>query len=320
MTVRLVIAGPNLTIDRTARIDHVRAGEVLRTHAVAVTPGGKGVNVARAAALLDAQATLVGFLPGRTGGVVAAMLGDHGVDLDGVAVPGEIRSASILHEPDGRTTVINEPGPPIGEADWRRHADLVATRLEHADVLVCSGSAPPGTPADAYAKLARLAAAAGLPAIVDATGPLLAAAVDGGVAVVCPNLAEARTLLGPETGEQVETDPDQGRDEAAQAARALVDRGAAAAIVTAGALGAAVAHASTVTWVAAPTVEVVNGIGAGDCLVAATAVAMGDGADVEQAAMVGVATGSASVETPLGGTFVPDRVTQLRATLRATTV
>jgi len=81
-----------------------------------------------------------------------------------------------------------------------------------------------------------------------------------------------------------------------------------------------VARAGTVTWVAAPTVEVVNGIGAGDCLVAATAVAMGDGADVEQAAMVGVATGSASVERPLGGTFVPDRVTQLRATLQATTV
>ena len=43
----MLIAGPNLTIDRTLAIDELRPGEVLRFDQVAVTPGGKGVNVAR---------------------------------------------------------------------------------------------------------------------------------------------------------------------------------------------------------------------------------------------------------------------------------
>ena len=45
----MVIAGPNLTIDRTIALGELRPGEVLRADRVVVTPGGKGVNVARAA-------------------------------------------------------------------------------------------------------------------------------------------------------------------------------------------------------------------------------------------------------------------------------
>jgi fructose-1-phosphate kinase PfkB-like protein len=45
----VLIAGPNLTIDRTLFIEELRAGEVLRFERVVVTPGGKGLNVARAA-------------------------------------------------------------------------------------------------------------------------------------------------------------------------------------------------------------------------------------------------------------------------------
>jgi hypothetical protein len=59
----MLIAGPNLTIDRTLTIDELRPGEVLRFDDVVVTPGGKGVNVARVARALDAPALLVGFTP-----------------------------------------------------------------------------------------------------------------------------------------------------------------------------------------------------------------------------------------------------------------
>jgi 1-phosphofructokinase len=67
MLARVLIAGPNLTIDRTLEIEELRPGEVLRFDGVAVTPGGKGVNVARVARALRVPALLVGFTPGRTG-------------------------------------------------------------------------------------------------------------------------------------------------------------------------------------------------------------------------------------------------------------
>jgi fructose-1-phosphate kinase PfkB-like protein len=43
----MLVAGPNLTLDRTVSLDELRPGEVLRFDEAVVTPGGKGVNVAR---------------------------------------------------------------------------------------------------------------------------------------------------------------------------------------------------------------------------------------------------------------------------------
>ena len=63
----MLIAGPNLTIDRTSSIGELRPGEVLRVAGVTVTPGGKGLNVARAARSLGRPATLVAFVPGCHG-------------------------------------------------------------------------------------------------------------------------------------------------------------------------------------------------------------------------------------------------------------
>src|SRR5215211_6152400 len=116
----VLIAGPNLTIDRTMTIEELRPGEVLRFGDVAVTPGGKGVNVARVARELGAPAALVGFMPGRTG-AAAELLADEGISLRGVTVRGEIRSTAVILERDGRVTVFNEPGPALAAGDWERY-------------------------------------------------------------------------------------------------------------------------------------------------------------------------------------------------------
>ena len=118
ITAAVVIAGPNLTIDRTLSIDELRPGEVLRFERAVVTPGGKGVNVARVARDLGADAVLVGFVPGRTGAAGAALLADEGLVVRGVEVGGELRSTAVVLERSGRVTVLNEPGPPLAPGDW----------------------------------------------------------------------------------------------------------------------------------------------------------------------------------------------------------
>src|ERR671929_2000459 len=114
----MLIAGPNLTIDRTSSIAELRPGDVLRLRDVVVTPGGKGLNVARAALALGVEAQLVAFVPGHTGRAAAALIAEEGVALDAVPAPGEIRSTSVILEPGGRATVLNEPGPEIGDGEW----------------------------------------------------------------------------------------------------------------------------------------------------------------------------------------------------------
>ena len=110
----VLIAGPNLTIDRTLTIEELRPGEVLRFDGVAVTPGGKGVNVARVARALGAPALLVGFTPGRTGAAAAELIADEGLRIEPVPTAGELRSTAVILERGGRVTVMNEPGPAIG--------------------------------------------------------------------------------------------------------------------------------------------------------------------------------------------------------------
>ncbi|MEN3282289.1 MAG: 1-phosphofructokinase [Solirubrobacteraceae bacterium] len=311
----MLIAGPNLTIDRTLAIEELRPGEVLRFDAAAVTPGGKGVNVARVARDLGAPGVLAGFVPGRTGAAAAGLLDDEGIALRGVVVRGEIRSTAVILERSGRVTVFNEPGPALASGDWERFEAEVADALERQVVLACSGSLPPAAPIDGYARLVGLARARGALAVVDVGGAPLAAALAAGADVVTPNLAEAEGLLHGRADETVEAgDVEVVRARGLDAARALVARGARRAVVTAAEAGAAVADGDEAWWVAAPPVgEVVNPIGAGDALVGGLALALERGEPFAAAVAAGMATGAASVETDVAGVVVPSRVAELLA-------
>src|SRR3954466_577325 len=97
----MLVAGPNLTIDRALAIAELRPGEVLRFDRVVVTPGGKGLNVARAARALGHSALLVSFVPGHTGRAAAALIAEEGVELSGVPCGGELRSTLVVQERGG---------------------------------------------------------------------------------------------------------------------------------------------------------------------------------------------------------------------------
>ena len=303
----MLVAGPNLTIDRTAVLGELRPGEVLRFDRVVVTPGGKGLNVARAARALGHSALLVSFVPGHTGRAAAALIAEEGVELSGVPCGGELRSTLVVQERGGRTTVLNEPGPAVDERRWADYENAVRGRLTPRSVLVCSGSVPPGAPPDAYGRLVEIAHAAGAQAVVDAAGSTLLRALDAAPDLVTPNLAEAEGALGlGGGGASVASGPD-ARPRALAAAEALLRQGARAAVVTADAAGAALTDGSAY-WIPAPRVaEVRNPIGAGDVLLSALAAGLEHGESPVDAVRAGVAAASASVEHPTGGMLDPVR-------------
>jgi 1-phosphofructokinase family hexose kinase len=307
--LQMLVAGPNLTIDRTALLAELRPGEVLRFDRVVVTPGGKGLNVARAARALGHSALLVALLPGHTGRAVAALIGEEGIELSGVPCGGELRSTMIVQERGGRTTVMNEPGPPVDERRWADYENAVRGRLTSRSVLVCSGSVPPGAPADAYGRLTEIARAAAARAVVDAAGTTLLRALDAAPDLVTPNLAEAEGSLGLGSGGASVASGADARPRALDAAEALLRQGARAAVVTADAAGAAVASDAGAEWIPAPRVaEVRNPIGAGDVLLSALAGAWETpGSELTAAARWGVAAAAASVEHPTAGELDPAR-------------
>jgi 1-phosphofructokinase family hexose kinase len=331
MPPAVLVAGPNLTIDRTATLDELRPGAVLRFESVVVTPGGKGLNVARAARALGADALLVGFVPGETGRTGARMIEREGIALRGVPCGGELRSTAVVMERGGRTTVLNEPGPEIGAGDWEAYEAAVSQALGGHGVLVCSGSVPPGSPDDAYGRLARLAADAGRPCVVDAGGATLARALEAAPDVVCPNVVEAEEVVGgpasPSSSGAGSAEPEAVvasaaagvRARAEAAAAALVAAGARGAVVTADSAGAALAvGGGQRAWLAAPRIaDVRNPVGAGDVFACGLAAALERGEPLVEAARHGVAAAAASVEWPTAGELDPARAAELLAAVVA---
>lgn len=300
----MLVIGMNQTIDRTLRLPVLAAGHVLRATDVAVTAGGKAVNVCRAAATLGAPAQLVGPFAGTLGHFALDRLADEGLDVVAVEVAGEIRGTTIILEDDGRATVLNEPGPLLDDAGWKRVLAAIDELLTGGAVVAISGSVPPGTPDDAHRILIDLVHERGGRVAVDVTGDRLRQAVDAGADLVSPNLAEAEALSGTSTrgGEAVKPAHGDVAERARHVADALSRAGAGAAMVSAGSHGVAIATQSgAARWIDAPRVEVVNPIGAGDALLGSTLVSWEGGAELLAAVADGVAYAAASVAHPIGG-------------------
>ena len=227
MQTGVLIAGPNLTLDRTGTIAELRPGDVLRFERVIVTPGGKGLNVARAARALGADALLAGFVPGETGRVGAddRARGSRCArparrraaldrDRDRARRAARLRSTSPARgsaAPTGRgarggdraLAVPKGVRPSIDSCPQRGQTPR-GTRPKRSDpfggghgVLVCSGSVPPGSPDDAYARLVTLAAAADVPCVVDAAGVTLARALVSGPALSARTSPRPRRYWAP---------------------------------------------------------------------------------------------------------------------------
>lgn len=340
----MLIATPNITVDRTVRLPELRLGSVLRPPRAAVTAGGKGLNVGRVVAAFGRRATLVGFRPDDDAVLLDRLFAAEPVEFRGVPVAGDVRVATIYLEDSGRVTVLNEPGPEISATAWREYEDVIAAELATGrhQTLICTGSLPPGAPDDGYGRLVGIGHDARVRVVVDAARAALAGAVPAGPDIVTPNLAEAAGVLRGDAGERESRGdgPDRGGarapsdgaaadvesvhdgdpdvpDRAREAVRELCRRGARSAAVTAGAAGTAYGDAAGVTWVPTVQVPVVNPIGAGDSFVGGLVEAWETGGAGIDAIVFAVATATASVEQQLAGGVDPARARELVAAVAA---
>ncbi len=308
----MLIATPNLCLDRTEWVAEVVAGSVLRARAVEVTAGGKGVNVARVLRAFGREATIVGLAADNDRERLLSLLADEGAHVVGVAMPGDVRMAVIMiEERTQRTTVLNEPGTTIDGDTWARYRHAVINLLPGQELLVCNGSLPPGAPVDGYGELVAAARAAGVPVIVDTAPGPLRAALPSGPDLVSPNLEEAEAAISGDAGDLLLSTGSDLAERAEAAARTLLALGARRAAVTVGELGVVLADGAGLTWVPTVPVDVVSAVGAGDSFVAGLAIALVSGADWAEAAARGVATASASCEQLRAGGVDPERVEEL---------
>lgn len=289
-------------VDRTLRVDSLRPHSVHRPSWVDERAGGKGANVVRTLKAHAVPAVLVTLLGGAQGDAVRRLAREEGLDLVDVGTPAATRVCTTVSDASGVTSFY-EASPPIDAQPWAALLQALMARLP-APVLVLTGSIPNGLPEGALGDLMAVVSATGTPVWADVGGTsLLELAALG--ALVWPNLFEARQALGDDLAHEPAHGAGGGAEVGQAAARELVSRGAAAAVVSCGADGLALATRDGRTArVPALQVEVRNPVGAGDVLLGATLAHLlraGRGriadADLAAAAAYGANLASRSCET-----------------------
>ena len=158
--------------------------------------------------------------------------------------------------------------------------------MKEGDVLFLAGSIPASMPDDIYSRIMRELKDKGVMIVVDATKDLLMNVLEYHPFLVKPNNHE----LGEIFGVTLST-----REEVVPYGKKLQEKGARNVLISMAGEGAVlIAENGAVYSAPAPTGTLVNGVGAGDSMVAGFMTGWMEKEDYEHAFHMGVATGSAS--------------------------
>lgn len=265
---RVLVVGPNSAIDEVFRTNGfcpLGGARASRSQAFA---GGKAANAAHVAALEGAESTLVGFAGGERGRAFTRGLATRGVRGALVRTGAETRRTFCFLDADGANPVlVVEDGAKVTRDEVDALEAKARRELARADVLVLSGSVPPGCSASLYARLIQAARERGVPSVVDAHGATLRAAVAATPSVIVPNEREFAQWLGLAIVDGVD------ETTLVDGARRLLERGMLAVVVKQGERGVLCIERERVTRVAGLP-RVGNATGSGDVVTAHVALAL----------------------------------------------
>jgi 1-phosphofructokinase family hexose kinase len=306
----IVCVAASPSVDKLFEVDRVEVGSIHRPAAFVQVPGGKGLNVARAAHALGAEVRATGILAGHAGRWIEEALAAEGVPGTFAWVEGETRaSLSVADATDRGLTEFYERGSDVGPDGWAMLEAAVRELLPDAGWMTISGYLPQGAPDDGYARLVKVAHAGGVPVALDTRDEPLVMGISASPDVVKVNAEEAGALLGGSVetlGEAVD---------AATEIRWRLDGMRRAAIVTRGAEGAVVVT---------PDGDVLQGhlyergrypVGSGDAFLGGLVTGLDGGSSWPKA--LGLALGAAAANAMMPGAGRLDPSTALELASRA---
>jgi 1-phosphofructokinase family hexose kinase len=307
----ITVGGFNTSIDKAMLADELALGAVNRVRDVHAAPGGKGLHVALAVAALGEPVCLVGLIDAAHRRLFADELAARGVHFDGVETAGAVRTCLAIRDRHGRVTEVLEPGPEVEATTREALCARFLARATRSPVAVLSGSVPRGFGDDVYGDLVEALRASAARVLVDASGGLLAAAVNARPFLIKPNRDEAEALADTVI---------EGPAAAVKAARALLHRGPSLVILSLGAAGAVAVTEGRAAHALVRVEEVKSAVGSGDCLLGGAAVALARGLPFEEVLRLGVACGAANAAAGEAGRIDRAAVEALLARVELTSL
>ncbi|HZG29563.1 MAG TPA: hexose kinase, partial [Ensifer sp.] len=261
----------------------------VRTHNQRRHAGGGGVNVARVIAMLGGRPQLLVMCGGETGALLLDALAGAAIDVTAVRTAEPTRLAFMVYEEEtGLEYRFVPDGPAVSSEEIESAMDAV--RSFKGDFLVLSGSLPRNAPDYTYARMAAVAASAGVKVVLDTSGkPLQTTLKQAKLFLIKPSLSELETIAGKTLDERG----------IAETARQIVSEGWAEYVtVTLGRSGALLVGRQINLRLPAIHVPVRSAVGAGDSFLAGLVWRLEQGAPIEEAFRFGLAAGAAAAITP----------------------
>jgi 1-phosphofructokinase family hexose kinase len=303
----IVCVAANPSIDKLFEVERLAPGRIHRPTAFVQVPGGKGLNVARAAHSLRAQVHATGILAGYAGQWLEEALAAEGVPGTFAWAEGETRaSLSVADAETEGLTEFYERGDDVGLEGWQRLEAAVTGLARGAAWVTMSGNLPPGAPPDGYEGLVEIARAAGARAALDAREVALEHGVAAHPDLVKVNAEEAGWLLRSE----VDTE-DAARTAALTIRERLAPDGVA--IVTRGADGALVAMPDGGILVGRLYAKGPYPVGSGDSFLGGLVTGLERGLAWSPAVALALGAAAANAEVPGAGRLDPGRAEALAA-------
>ena len=239
---------------------------------------------------MGGRTTAYGFIGGPVGRAVEILLDEDGVPFSFTPIEHETRTNFIITDTRTyRQTRIDAPGPYISKKELDRFVRKMRQIYPRPDLVVISGSIPPGVPANFYYDSVMEARGFKVRATVDTEGQWLEEAIKAKPCCIKPNVREAEGLLGTELPTE---------EAIVKAALKLVEMGIEIGVISRGKDGIIAATKGRVFKAVSPPVKVRSAVGAGDCTVAGLALKLASGEPLIEACRLAVAMGTAAVLTP----------------------
>ena len=274
----------NPSLDYVVTVPEFQLGITNRTSEERMVPGGKGINVSLVLKNLGWESVALGFQAGFVGAEIKKCLEEMGCRTDFVEVNrGNSRINVKLKNYEG--TEINGRGPEVQETERKRLLEKIYC-LSEGDVLILAGSIPASMPKDIYKEIMENLKEKNICIVVDAAGDLLRTVLDNRPFLIKPN----RDELGEMFGVKLRT-----KEEVLFYAKKIQGMGARNVLVSMAGVGAVfVAEDGGVYESPALKGTLINGVGAGDSMVAGFMAGWLRKKEYRYAFQMGVAAGSAS--------------------------
>lgn len=274
----------NPSLDYIVTVEDFKLGLTNRTSFEQMLPGGKGINVSTVLKNLGVESTALGFIAGFTGEEIVRRVEAMGMKSDFIRVKEGISRINVkLASIDG--TEINGSGPSIKPEE----AEELMKKLDvlgEGDILVLAGSIPGSMPDDTYRRVLARLEGRNVMAVVDATRDLLVNVLEYRPFLVKPNNHELGEIFGTELRDRASVIP---------YAKKMQEMGAQNVLVSMAGEGAVLAAADGSVYEApAPKGRLINGVGAGDSMVAGFLAGWMERQDYRYAFHMGISAGSAS--------------------------